>query len=195
MSNTNNTKKEKCTCGEPHISSRVQHCYDGKPCFVKEHENDSFFSHAQRLPEGMKITGASTSPSPQQEEEDFDSPYCPKCKGCGEVACDGVRSFIDAHIKGKTDCLYEESFIHDIVTGIESNDYNSGFEDGKLQGIKEERERWINQPANEHDQKIKKAVLLDLMLKKVKTVQDVGAVVFKDDIFDYAKENGFDITK
>lgn len=29
---------EKCTCGEPHISDRIQHRYNGKPCFVKESE-------------------------------------------------------------------------------------------------------------------------------------------------------------
>lgn len=28
--------EEKCTCGEPHISKRIQHCYDGKPCHVKD---------------------------------------------------------------------------------------------------------------------------------------------------------------
>jgi len=26
----------KCSCGEPHISDRIVHCYDGKPCYVKE---------------------------------------------------------------------------------------------------------------------------------------------------------------
>ena len=29
-------EKVKCTCGEPHISDRIIHCYDGKPCHVKE---------------------------------------------------------------------------------------------------------------------------------------------------------------
>ena len=29
--------KPECTCGEPHISSRIQHCYDGKPCYVKDY--------------------------------------------------------------------------------------------------------------------------------------------------------------
>lgn len=24
-----------CTCGEPHISEHVVHCYDGKPCYIK----------------------------------------------------------------------------------------------------------------------------------------------------------------
>lgn len=28
-----------CTCGEPHISNRIQHRYDGKPCFVKDRES------------------------------------------------------------------------------------------------------------------------------------------------------------
>lgn len=29
-------KNKKCSCGEEHISNRIQHCYDGKPCYVKE---------------------------------------------------------------------------------------------------------------------------------------------------------------
>lgn len=30
------TKKNSCSCKEPHISDRIQHGYGGKPCFVKE---------------------------------------------------------------------------------------------------------------------------------------------------------------
>lgn len=30
--------KEKCTCGSPHISDMVIHCYDGKPCYLKPRE-------------------------------------------------------------------------------------------------------------------------------------------------------------
>lgn len=27
-------EEKKCTCGEPHISKRITHCYDGKPCYI-----------------------------------------------------------------------------------------------------------------------------------------------------------------
>lgn len=45
-------------------------------------------------------------------EEDL---YCPVCSGCGEVGCDGIRSFLEHHVRGKTDCKYEESYIEDII--------------------------------------------------------------------------------
>jgi len=44
-----------------------------------------------------------------------DEIYCKTCGGCGEVGCDGIESFLNKHIKGKTDCLYEESYITDII--------------------------------------------------------------------------------
>lgn len=28
--------QKQCTCGEPHISRRVVHRYDGKPCYVSD---------------------------------------------------------------------------------------------------------------------------------------------------------------
>lgn len=30
------TQNQKCTCGEPHISKRIVHRYDGKPCYVSD---------------------------------------------------------------------------------------------------------------------------------------------------------------
>ena len=38
---TSSVAKEACTCGEPHISQRIQHCYNGKPCYVKEVLNET----------------------------------------------------------------------------------------------------------------------------------------------------------
>lgn len=43
-----------------------------------------------------------------------DEVYCKICRGCGEVGCDGIKSFLEKHVRGKTDCLYEDSFINDI---------------------------------------------------------------------------------
>jgi hypothetical protein len=45
--------------------------------------------------------------------------YCKKCGGCGYVGCCGIRNFIEHHIKGKTDCLNEASFISEIINLIE----------------------------------------------------------------------------
>lgn len=50
----------------------------------------------------------------EMKEED-DSPYCKECGGCGEVGCDGIVSFLEKHVRGKTDCMYEESYIEDII--------------------------------------------------------------------------------
>lgn len=47
-------------------------------------------------------------------EAHFD-PYCDTCGGCGEVGCDGVASFLEKHVRGKTDCKYEDAYIDDII--------------------------------------------------------------------------------
>ena len=46
-----------------------------------------------------------------QEDDEND---CPGCGGCGEVGCDGIDGFLDSHIKGKTDCIYEDAYVEDI---------------------------------------------------------------------------------
>jgi hypothetical protein len=48
------------------------------------------------------------------ETDDEDYPYCQECSGCGEVGCDGIDGFLNKHVKGKTTCKYEESYIEDI---------------------------------------------------------------------------------
>lgn len=45
-------------------------------------------------------------------EDDY---YCKVCEGCGEVGCDGIRGFLEKHVRGKTDCKYENEFIEDII--------------------------------------------------------------------------------
>lgn len=47
--------------------------------------------------------------------EDDESPYCAGCGGCGEVGCDGIETFLAKHVRGKTDCKYEGSYIADII--------------------------------------------------------------------------------
>lgn len=41
--------------------------------------------------------------------------YCKECGGCGEVGCDGIVAFLNKHVRGKTNCLYEEAYIEDII--------------------------------------------------------------------------------
>lgn len=43
-----------------------------------------------------------------------DELICPTCNSCGFIDCCGVKDFLDNHIKGKTNCLYETFIIHDI---------------------------------------------------------------------------------
>lgn len=50
-----------------------------------------------------------------QKEEIEEDIYCKGCNGCGYVGCDGIKSFLANHVKGKTDCLYEGSYIEDIL--------------------------------------------------------------------------------
>ena len=45
---------------------------------------------------------------------DYD-PYCENCGACGEVGCDGISHFLEKHVRGKTDCKYEEEFLQDII--------------------------------------------------------------------------------
>lgn len=60
-------------------------------------------------------------------ECDACSPYCSVCSGCGEVGCDGIESFLKAHVIGKTNCKHEERYIADILSTyayVEENDTN-----------------------------------------------------------------------
>jgi len=45
--------------------------------------------------------------------------YCDKCKGCGYIGCDGIRSFLKEHVRGKTDCLVDATFIEEILSAVE----------------------------------------------------------------------------
>lgn len=48
-----------------------------------------------------------------EKEEEF-NPYCEVCGGCGYILCDGVADFLKHHVKGKTNCKNEASFISEI---------------------------------------------------------------------------------
>ena len=54
---------------------------------------------------------------PLYKESDF---YCKDCGGCGYIGCDGIREFLNKHVKGKTTCLNEQTFIDEIINYIEN---------------------------------------------------------------------------
>jgi tyrosyl-tRNA synthetase len=47
--------------------------------------------------------------------EDDPEIYCKECDGCGEVGCDGIETFLNKHVNGKTNCLHESSYLFDII--------------------------------------------------------------------------------
>jgi hypothetical protein len=58
-------------------------------------------------------------------DREKDEIYCKICGGCGEVGCDGIATFLHKHVRGKTDCLYEESYIEDIIEMYKEMDTHS----------------------------------------------------------------------
>ncbi len=44
----------RCTCGEPHISDKVIHCYNGKPCYLKPIDKPDFAEVDIKKPERTK---------------------------------------------------------------------------------------------------------------------------------------------
>ena len=48
--------------------------------------------------------------------------YCKTCGGCGYIGCDGIRSFLEKHVKGKTNCSEESSFIAEIIEFVEDHE-------------------------------------------------------------------------
>ena len=48
--------------------------------------------------------------------------YCEHCGGCGFIGCDGVVSFLKEHVLGKTNCLNEIMFVHEIIEHLEEED-------------------------------------------------------------------------
>lgn len=51
--------------------------------------------------------------------EEIPSPYCPICEHCGEIGCCGVATFLEHHVRGKTDCMYEDEIIDEIEEWFE----------------------------------------------------------------------------
>src|SRR3990167_4019514 len=41
--------------------------------------------------------------------------YCLHCGGCGFAGCCGIRAFLEKHVRGKTDCMYEAGYIAEII--------------------------------------------------------------------------------
>lgn len=61
--------------------------------------------------------------TPKDKEHSVDDAmYCTKCGGCGYIGCDGIAEFLTRHVKNNTDCLNEDTFIHEIIGYIEGDD-------------------------------------------------------------------------
>lgn len=45
----------------------------------------------------------------------YDGVYCPHCESCGEIYCCGIRQFLEKHVRGKTNCFYEDRVIDQII--------------------------------------------------------------------------------
>lgn len=58
----------------------------------------------------------------ESDEEPNYNPYCETCGTCGYIGCCGVRSFIDEHIKGKTNCKNEDLIISELIDLCEYKD-------------------------------------------------------------------------
>jgi hypothetical protein len=61
-----------------------------------------------------KVKYENTRLTNDYEEEDIESPYCEVCGTCGEIGCCGIEGFINAHIKGKTNCKNEDIIIREL---------------------------------------------------------------------------------
>ena len=53
------------------------------------------------------------------KEDDIPSTYCPICEHCGEIECCGVATFLENHVRGKTNCMYEDEIIDEIEEWFE----------------------------------------------------------------------------
>ena len=47
-------------------------------------------------------------------EEEGEDIYCPTCGHCGDICCCGIYGFLEKHVKGKTNCLYETEILEEI---------------------------------------------------------------------------------
>lgn len=48
--------------------------------------------------------------------------YCPVCDHCGETGCCGFIGFLEKHVRGKTDCIYEDQILDDLEKWIKEED-------------------------------------------------------------------------
>lgn len=56
----------------------------------------------------------------KKNKEAYYIPYCETCGGCGYIGCDGVKDFLEYHVKGRTNCPHEENFIREIIQEIKN---------------------------------------------------------------------------
>ncbi len=64
---------KKCTCGEPHISKMIEHCYDGKPCYLKPR------SPLPREGAPIPYSGGNQTSAPDLQDNHHKTCSCPEC--------------------------------------------------------------------------------------------------------------------
>lgn len=62
-------------------------------------------------------------PKVAEQIEFIENPvYCPVCEHCGETGCCGFIGFLEKHVRGKTDCLYEDVILDELEKWIKEED-------------------------------------------------------------------------
>ena len=96
-----------------------------KPSIICEHETIGLISKrcedcGKELSE--KFIKDSQKPSTIEQDKYDGSGYCPVCGTCGYTGCCGVKSFLEKHVKGKTNCINEDVMIDEMISDWESFD-------------------------------------------------------------------------
>lgn len=63
------------------------------------------------------------------DEDEMADIYCGVCGTCGVLECDGIKSFLEHHVRGKTDCLNEDDMLNDIIYHFENRNQESELTD------------------------------------------------------------------
>ena len=84
--------------------------------FAKTEEHARWAIRKRRI---LKLKALNKARGEQNMEDDIPSPYCEKCGHCGEIGCCGIKSFLEEHVRGKTDCRYEDEILEEIEVWFE----------------------------------------------------------------------------
>ena len=100
--------------------------------------------------------------------EENESPYCEICGHCGEIGCCGIESFIENHIKGKTNCKNESAIIEEIKSICE-------YETEVFEETKKRRAMWEELYNKNLMLKTPNMKLLQLEMKELEQKYNLGS--------------------